>query len=127
MNKRILLLAAVSTGAMLSAHAASFSGSSSGTFNNPVTTGNPSAVYTGMGSSSITFGNADGFGTGPNALTFTGAGFGSVLAETPFTVGSLYYFNGTVVSGTTLSGVGLDVQLTFTLPNGLGDETFDFP
>src|SRR5258708_7100595 len=99
MNKRFLLLAALSAGAMLSAHADSFSGSSAGTFNNPDTTGNPTAVYTGMGGSSITFGNADSFGTGPNVLRFTGASFSSVPAETTFTVGSLYYFNGTVVTG----------------------------
>jgi len=127
LTKTIALATAVFAGGMLTAHAQPFSGSSSGIFNDPVGgVDNPAPVYTGMGSSSITFGDGDGYGTGPNALTFTGASFSTVPAETLFDVGTLNYFNGTTTTGTTLDSVGLNVSLTLTIP-AVGAESFEFP
>ncbi len=74
----------------------------------------------------MTWGNGDGFGTGPNVMTFTGNPSFSTSAETPFSVGLLYYFNGTVADGTSLDSVGLDISVSFTVPS-LGVKSFDFP
>lgn len=125
-TKATLLIAAISAGAVLSVQA-QFSGSTSGIFDHPVAgADNPDSFTTGIGTSSMTWGDADGFGTGPNALTFTGNPSFSTPAETPFSVGTLDYFNGTVAEGTDLDSVGLNIKVNFTVPS-LGVESFDFP
>jgi hypothetical protein len=125
-SKVTALMAAVCAGAISSAHA-QFTGTSTGIFDNPVGgADNPTPVTTGIGTSSMTFGDPDDFGTGPNALAFTGAAFAGVPAETLFPVGSLYYFNGTTVLGSNLDKIGLDIELLFTVP-GIGSKSFDFP
>jgi hypothetical protein len=123
LTKVLALSAAVVIGGMLSAHAQPFSGSTTGTFINPVAgADNPSAVTTGIGTSSMTWGQ----GPDVNQLNFTGAGFASVPAETQFQVGSMFYYNGTQALGTQIDSITLDLKVAFTAPGGL-NETFDFP
>jgi PEP-CTERM motif len=82
-------------------------------------------VVGGVGTNTFTWGQT-GFGTGPNELQFTGAAFSAPL-ETQFTVGSLYYFNGTTAQGTTPSSVDLSLTMNFTTPNlGNVPSTFTF-
>jgi hypothetical protein len=65
------------------------SGASSGSFESP--TGPVHMVVTGVGTSYFTWGNQDGFGTGPSSLRFTGATFNKVPPETEFEIGTLDY------------------------------------
>ena len=90
------------------------SGSTSGLWTSPSPAA-PPIVTTGVGTSTFTYGDGTGFGTGPNSLTFAGGLFSSVV-ETPFRVGSLSYFNGTTAIGTTPASVMLTLGLTFTDP-----------
>jgi hypothetical protein len=87
-------------------------GSASGVFVNPVP---GTATVTGVGTSSFTYGNGTGFGTGPSALTFGGASF-STNFETPFSLGTLTYFNGTIALGTEATAVDLGLTTNFTNP-----------
>jgi hypothetical protein len=89
-------------------------GSSSGVFVNPLPTGGAISVG-GVGTSTFNWGNPDGFGTGPNIMSFTGDPF-STTTETPFKIGTLYYFNGTTETGTVPLTVQLSVGLDFTTP-----------
>lgn len=102
-----------------------FIGSSTGTWGTP-TPSDSSIVFTGVGTNTFTWGDASGFGTGPNSLSFAGNPF-STNVETPFQVGNLTYFNGTTAIGTTPNSVPLNVLLSFTDPSGLNqDFNFDF-
>ncbi|QSJ15913.1 choice-of-anchor K domain-containing protein [Nostoc sp. UHCC 0702] len=102
-----------------------FTGASSGTWATPTPSGSP-YVYNGVGTNTFDWGDADGFGTGPNILSFDGNSFSTGI-DTPFQVGNLTYFNGTTVVGTTPSSVPLDVLLAFTDPGGLNKSfSFDF-
>jgi hypothetical protein len=103
------------------AGAVSFTGSTSGIFVNP--TGGSGMVTTGVNSNSFTWGT--GVSSPSSSLKFTGAGFASVLPEQAFSLGSLYYYNGTVLDGTQALTVGLQTKLAFTSPVGL-TKNFDF-
>ena len=91
------------------------SGSASGVFVNPQPAG---AVTTGVGTSDLKYGVGFG-GSLPNELSFSGSTFAGPF-ETPFTVGTLSYFNGTTFQGTEPSAVDLAVTIAFTAPVGLG-------
>jgi len=91
------------------------SGSASGIFVNPQPAG---ATTIGIGTSDIKYGVGFG-GSLPNDLTFAGTAFASPF-ETPFTIGTLSYFNGTTFQGTEPGAVDLAVTITFTAPNSLG-------
>ena len=94
--------------------AQSVGGSTAGTWVDP-TPSLPPIVTTGLGTPDFTYGDGNGFGTGPNSLSFAGTTFASVV-ETPFRVGTITYFNGTTAVGTTPSSVMLNLGLTFTEP-----------
>ena len=57
-------------------------------------------------------------------MTFTPAANYTVVPDQEFKIGDLYYYNGTVVSGTSATGVKLRVGLNFTVPERA--ETFEF-
>ena len=88
--------------------AATVVGSASGVFVNPVP---GTATVTGVGTNSFTY----GLSTAPSALTFGGASF-STNFETQFSLGTLTYFNGTIVSGTEATAVDLGLTTNFTNP-----------
>jgi hypothetical protein len=89
------------------------------TFQNPNLTGTANAVYTGIGTNSITWGDPANFGTGPSSLTFTPQGTLYSVLDEYYVLGTFDYFNGTVagywVDGeyltTGISGIDLVVQL----------------
>jgi hypothetical protein len=93
------------------------SGTSSGKFEDP--TGPAGMVVTGVGTSYFTWGNQNGFGTGPSSLGFAGATFNNVPPETQFKIGTLDYFNGAVVAGTGADTVELGLNIDFTDPSGV--------
>ncbi len=123
-SHKLALALALLAGAALTAQAdPTFSGLASGTFSNPQ--GGPD-----NGSPDYTLsGNTISFGSNPdptqNTLTFNAAPAFSVAADQVFTLGSLYYFNGTVAGGTSLDSVTLNIAIAFTDPSGLG-QTFNF-
>nr|WP_249803765.1 choice-of-anchor K domain-containing protein [Bradyrhizobium zhengyangense] len=92
--------------------AADVVGSADASFVNPQPSG---ATVTGVGTNAFTYGDGNGFGTGPNSLTFAGVGF-STAFETPFKVGTLSYFNGTTAVGTAPDTIDFDLATTFTNP-----------
>ena len=95
-------------------------GMSNGVFLNPLPV---TAVTTGVGTSSFTFGTASpGLTTG--SLDFVGLPFGTDT-ETDFQIGTLTYHNGTLAVGTEATSVDLQVGLTFTTPP-VGTEAFTF-
>jgi len=97
--------------------AVDFEGTSSGIFTNPV--GPSGMVTTGVGTNNFTWGDPNGFGTGPSSLTFAGLNPFSGLFETEFKFGTLTYFNGTIAIDTQADSVNLVAMLNFTLPPGL--------
>ena len=108
-----LVALAISTGvfASMSAFAADVTGSSTGVFINPKPA---TAVVSGVGTSTFNFGTAfDSVGFG--SLKFDSAAFSSDF-NTPFKLGKLTYFNGTIVSGSEANSVDLSVGLGFTAP-----------
>jgi hypothetical protein len=105
------------------ARAEFITGTSSGTFVNPLPAG---SFVTGVGTSNFTFGDPSTFGTGPSRLIFTGAPF-NTSTETDFRIGTLSYFNGTVTADPPgpPASVDLRVQLTFSTPP-VGVQNSDF-
>ncbi|HEY5704335.1 MAG TPA: choice-of-anchor K domain-containing protein [Terrimicrobiaceae bacterium] len=88
----------------------SFDGASSGVLISP--TGASNLLTTGVGTNSFSWGL--GVNSPPSSLTFTGASVDGAFAEQPFTIGTLSYFNGTVLGGTEAYSVGLRTSLTFS-------------
>lgn len=109
--------------ATASVQAVTFDGTSSGTFQNPVGPGG--MVVSGIGTSTVLFGDGANFGTGPSSLSFLGSAF-STPAETLFSLGQLTYFNGTTTVGSEMNNVDLQITLSFTSPSGL-NEIFSYP
>jgi len=103
------------------ARAITFDGTSSGTFVNP--TGGPDLVTTGDNTSSFSWGT--GHYSDPSQLTYTGKTFEGIVPEQAFSIGTLTYFNGTVLGGTEALSVDLLTLLQFTAPSGLA-QSFDF-
>lgn len=107
------------------AQALTFSGVSSGVWGKPTPGSiNPNPQYSPPGSNLFTWGDADDFGTGPNKLIFDGNPFSNEIGSL-FKIGDLTYFNGTVVEGTSVESVPLNLHVSF------GDrlsvsEVFDF-
>ena len=118
--RRIGLVAGSCLALAASAGAIPISGTSSGVFVNPAP---GSAVVGGVGTNDFTWGTP--FGTPPNELTFTGTPFVGTTG-TPFSFGTLAYFNGTVLAGSEATSVDLSVTLTFTDPAGVV-QAFTFP
>jgi hypothetical protein len=105
------------------AEAIPFQGSTSGEFKNP--TGASTLVTTGVGTSNFTWGT--GYQSAANSLKFTGASFaGDVPPEQTFELGTLTYFNGTVLNGTEAYSVDLFMTIAFQSPSGLSLSPFKF-
>jgi hypothetical protein len=100
-----------------------FTGSSTGVFLNP--TGPGGMVTTGTGTNVFTWGDQNGFGTGPCSLSFTGNAFSGSFETTEFKFGKLNYFNGTITAGTEADTVDLKTTLNFTVPS-VFDKSFTF-
>ena len=94
-----------------------FSGDSTGTFVNP----SPASgvTVTGVGTSLFTWGDATGTGTGPNSLRYNNTAFNNVAAETSFKLGTLTYYNGVTLIGTTPNNISLSLDVNFTSPGGV--------
>ena len=95
--------------------AASVEGSSTGVFLNPAPS---SAVVSGVGTNSFTWGDPGDYGTGSSRISFNGISF-AVDFEQLFSLGTLNYFNGTIVAGTQADQIDIKVTITFTVPSGV--------
>ncbi|WP_430009220.1 choice-of-anchor K domain-containing protein [Methylophaga lonarensis] len=137
--KNLLLFVSLMT-ASISANAAFFQGSSSGTFENPV--GAANMQVTGVGTNSFSWGEGAHLGyswakncffclpykqhhySDPSSLTFNGQSFNTDV-DSAFVVGSLYFYNGTIYAGTEATSVDFSLTFDFTAPNSF-DETFTY-
>jgi hypothetical protein len=99
-------------------------GSSSGIFTS-VVPNSSSSVYSGLGTNTLTTGDASYWTVGPNQWSFTGQTF-NTSTETSFLLGTLMYYNGTTAVGTDINGFDLQTTLNFTNP-ALGNKSFTFP
>ncbi|MCC5643972.1 choice-of-anchor K domain-containing protein [Nostoc sp. CHAB 5824] len=120
------------------AHALTFSGISSGTWGEPTpgsTDTNPNPIYTRVGNNTFTWGDANVCPpspnipsgcriTGSNKLTFNGNSFSTGI-NSVFKIADLTYFNGTVVKGTSVESVPLNLNLSFSPPVGIS-QVFGF-
>ena len=97
------------------ATADTFQGTSTGVFANPGPAGTTNA---GVGTAHFTTGVAAD-SVGNTKLDFLGNGAIDVNADTPFSFGTLTYFNGTTSSGTAAETVDLDVTMNLTAPTGI--------
>lgn len=128
--KNLLLFASLLV-ASLTANAATFQGSTSGTFENP--TGPSGMVTTGVGTDSFTWGQGTTkylFGfipvgqNDPSSLTYYDTNFNANVDQT-FIAGYLNFYNGTIYSGTQANSVDLSLTLNFTSPSAFS-ETFTY-
>ncbi|THK43091.1 VPLPA-CTERM sorting domain-containing protein [Methylophaga sp. SB9B] len=136
--KNLLLFASL-LAASLTANAATFQGSTSGTFENP--TGPAGMVTTGVGTNEFTWGEGAYSHTSwqscgwfcfqpvaqyhdPSKLKMTGTGFNTDVDQT-FIAGYLNFYNGIIYSGTQAEGVDLSLTLNFTSPSAFS-ETFNY-
>jgi len=87
--------------------------------------GNAGPFLSGVNTNDIKWGDSSSFGTPQNELRFTGSTFNSTT-DTPFRVGSLFYFNGTSATNTGITGTDLKATLVFTAPAGIGTQSFTF-
>ncbi|MGB3641906.1 MAG: choice-of-anchor K domain-containing protein [Rivularia sp. (in: cyanobacteria)] len=108
------------------AEAAVFSGKVTGSWGIP-TPGkiNDDPIYTGVGTNVFTWGDPTLFeGASANQLVFEGTSF-STDAGSLFKIGDLTYRNGTVLLGTSVESVPLNISLSFSEPPSI-DEVFDY-
>ncbi|HYX15709.1 MAG TPA: choice-of-anchor K domain-containing protein [Nostoc sp.] len=123
--------AAIALGFSNQADALTFSGISTGTWGEPTpgsTDINPNPIYTGVGNNIFTWGDANvclpspnpnGCTiTGSNKLTFTGNSFSTDI-NSVFKIADLAYFNGTVVKGTSVEDVPLNLNVSFSPAVGI--------
>ncbi len=109
------------------AKAAVFSGKVIGSWGIP-TPGeiNDNPIYTGVGTNVFTWGDPTPFeGAVDNQLVFEGSSF-STDAGSLFKIGDLTYRNGTVLLGTSVESVPLNLDLIFSEPPEMIDEIFDY-
>lgn len=102
------------------AHAVLFDGTTAAQFVNP--TGPAGMVVTGVGTSAFTWGT--GYGTAASSLTFGGTSF-SAATDTYFNLGTLSYYNGTILADSGAEAVDLNLSVNFTSPIG-SNETFNY-
>ncbi|MDO8825422.1 choice-of-anchor K domain-containing protein [Methylophaga sp.] len=134
--KNLLLFASL-LAASLTANAATFQGSTSGTFENP--TGPAGMVTTGVGTNVFTWGegyeesvrscflffcNTKDIKHDPSKLTYTGTGFNTDVDQT-FVAGYLNFYNGIINLGSQAESVDLSLTFNFTSPS-LFSEVFTF-
>ena len=104
-----------------------FRGATTGVFHSPV--GESTLVTNltnGATSGTFTWGRIASGYTRSNSMTFTPAANYTVVPEQEFKIGELYYYNGTVVSGTSATGVKLRVGLNLSVPERVENFEFDF-
>ncbi|MGF1935650.1 MAG: choice-of-anchor K domain-containing protein [Nostoc sp. ChiQUE02] len=118
------------------AHALAFTGISSGIWGEPTPgSTNTNPIYTGVGSNIFTWGNPNVCPpssntpsgceiTGSNKLTFNGTSFSADI-NSVFKVADLSYFNGSVLEGTSVKFVPLNLNVSFSPPVGIS-QVFDF-
>ncbi|MGA7392941.1 MAG: VPDSG-CTERM sorting domain-containing protein [Terrimicrobiaceae bacterium] len=108
------------------AKAVSFQGTTKGIFVEAVGVAPQTLVTTGVDTNEFTWGT--GRNSPSNSLRFDGASFAGVVPPNQtFTLGTLTYFNGTVLNGTEASSVDLRVTLDLTSPVDLSQNfNFDF-
>jgi hypothetical protein len=114
---RNLVLAAVFTAtATVAASPALAADAVNGTISASFTDPQPgSGVSTGIGSDHVTWGTAD-TGYKVNELSFQSSTPFSALLGEQFKVGSISYYNGTILNGTQLTGLTLNLGLNFANP-----------
>lgn len=100
-----------------------FNGGTTGTFSG-ATGGDPTAYEYSNGDPVSTFKwgkvNPQNPDSAKSVLTFTGVDpFGPVDCGEEFDIGLIDYFNGTVLQGTSATGVELGIDINFTTPSGL--------
>jgi len=115
--------------ACVSVNAATFQGSTSGTFENP--TGPSGMVTTGVGTDDFTWGQGASScskykcsSSDPSSLTYYDTNFNADVDQT-FIAGYLNFNNGVIYSGTQAESVDLTLTLDFTSPS-LFSETFTY-
>lgn len=108
------------------AKAAAFSGSVDGSWGIPISGDiNDNPIYTGVDNNVFTWGDPTLFeGASANQLVFKGSSF-STDAGSVFKIGDLTYRNGTVLLGTSVESVPLNLSLSFDEPPEI-DEIFDY-
>ena len=94
-------------------------GTDAGTFINP--SGSSGMIVSGVGTNTFYYGDPSNFGTGANRLSFAGQNF-TTEPESVFTLGTLTYFNGTTLIGTTPTSVELNINLSITDPVTLNND-----
>lgn len=99
----------------------SFQGNGSGIFTNH---GPASAVVSGLNTNHFTWGT--GSGTPASSLTYTGASF-AITTDHVFSLGTLSYFNGTIVGGTEATSVQLRVNVNLVSPSTISSQEFTYP
>ncbi|WP_339776183.1 choice-of-anchor K domain-containing protein [uncultured Methylophaga sp.] len=126
--KNLLLLATFLV-ASISANAATFQGSTSGTFENP--TGPSGMITTGVGTDKFTWGQGATTcskkkcsSSDPSSLTYYDTNFNADVNQT-FIAGYLNFDNGVIYSGTQAETVDFALTLDFTSPS-LFSETFTY-
>lgn len=113
--KAALIAGVASCATLGNAWAISVAGNSVGIFVSPVAgADNPSMSVSGVGTSTFYW----GAGGDASSVHYQNVPFSS-LPETPFTIGTLSYYNGTIDSGTGADGVGLNLDVNFSLPSGV--------
>ncbi|WP_392534106.1 choice-of-anchor K domain-containing protein [Nostoc sp. C117] len=107
------------------ADAFAFSGISTGTWGQP-TPGSldTNPIYTGVGSNTFTWGEPSLPSTLPNKLIFDGSSFSPDI-NSVFKIGDLRYFNETVLKGTSVEFVPLNLNVSVNPPVGI-NQVFDF-
>ncbi len=117
---RVAILALASLFIASVAVGATFEGSTSGIFTNAE--GPATMVTAGEGTNDFSWGEA--YPT-VSELEFNGTGF-AAEADTVFSFGTLYYYNGTIIADTGADSVDLYVTAVLTSPLGT-TESFTFP
>lgn len=107
-----------------------FSGNSSGKWEEPTLGSNTNPVYSPVGTNLFTWGQPlpddVNFATPQNKLTFSGNLF-SAEVNSVFKIGDLTYFNGRVLLNTNVASVPLNINLSFTEPINFSSAfNFDF-
>ena len=108
------------------AHFDTFSGGSDGEFENASGPGNMDIEYLNDGNR-FEWGTeySEGGFLEPNHVTFEGATFQDIEPEQEFLIGTMTYYNGTTLAGTTANTVELSVQLDLTSPQIQEELTFE--
>lgn len=102
-------------------------GSTVGEFSNPA--GSSQLVTNlspGQASSYFEWGDGNGSGLSESWLEFKGATFGNIVDGQQFNIGTLDYYNGTILAGTGATAVDFEVQLTLDINGQTFNPYFDF-